>query len=142
LVNVRRRYFGAKPELHKTGLKYRNLTKRGEARLYPAHRLPAPGSHVLVCCGEFDALAARQAGIAAVTSTGGANFWCEGDEHLLDDYRVTVTYDPGEEPWAERVADRLGARHIPATWPRGTDLARLYAERGPAELRRLAGRLA
>jgi hypothetical protein len=137
LVNVRRRYFGPKPELHATGRKYRNLTGRRDARLYPAHRLPAEGSRLVVCCGEFDALAARQAGIAAVSSTGGANTWPGGWDDLATRFDVTVTFDRGEEALAEHIADRLGARvmHLPADLPRGTDLAQLYVERGPAGLR-------
>ena len=128
-------------ELHKTGRKYRNLRGRGEAALYPAHRLPAQGLAPTRLLREFDALAARQAGIAAVTTTGGADTWPEGWDDLARHYCVTVTYDRGEEPWAERVADRLGARviHLPADLPRGTDLARLSVERGPDRLRRIVG---
>lgn len=142
LVNVRRRYLGPKRELHATGRKYRNLTGRGEPRLYPAHRLPAEGSPLVVCCGELDALVHRQAArVAAVTSTGGASTWPTGWDDLGSRFDVTVTYDRGEEAFAERVAERLGARALPlpATLPVGTDLADLYREGGAAALRRLRG---
>ena len=136
LVNVRRRYFGRKPELHETGRKYRNLTGRSEPRVYPAHRLPPEGAALLVCCGEFDALAARQAGLAAVTTTGGVSVWPDL-EQLKGHWDVTVTLDRGEEEFAERLASHLRARvvHLPAELPLGADLARLYVERGAAGLR-------
>jgi hypothetical protein len=139
LVNVRRRYFGRKEELNRTGRKYRNLTGRSEARLYPADWLPPEGSSLIVCCGEFDALAARQARIAAVTSTGGANVWCEGWDDLARRFDVTITFDRGEEVYAEALARQLGggarASHLPASLAAGADLAGVYAQRGPDGLR-------
>lgn len=138
LVNVRRRYIGGKPWLYETGRKYRNLTGRGEPRLYPANRLPLDGSRLLVCCGEFDALVFRQVtGLAAVTTTGGASNWPVGWDDLATRFDVTVTYDRGEEPFAEVVARRLGARvsHLPVDLPIGTDLASLYKSGGATALR-------
>lgn len=140
LVNVRRRYVGRKPALHETGRKYRNLKGRGEPRLYLAHRLPPEGSPLVVCCGEFDALVFRQAtGLAAVTSTGGANNWPAGREDLAERFDVTFAYDRGEEVYAELIARRLGARvaSLPADLPHGTDLADLYRSGGAKTLRRL-----
>lgn len=141
LVNVRRRYAGKRPELHATGEKYRNLKGRGEVRGYPAHRLPPEGARLLVCCGEADALVFRQAtGLAAVTSTGGASNWPEsGWDDLAARFDVTVIYDRGEEEFARRIADRLGARFraLPQDLPVGTDLADLYRECGSDALRAL-----
>ena len=132
LINVKSRYIGRSPKIN-DAIKYLNWRGHGAAALYPAHRLPPPGSRVLIVCGMFDAIVGRQYGWDTVTSTAGVNVpWPPDWEDIAEHWDVTVLFDRGEEPWADRLAAQLGCRavHLPAGLPPGTDLADMFTQHG------------
>ena len=138
IVNNRRRYVGPKPELHASGHKYRNLTGRGEPRLYLAHELRPEGGPLIVTGGEFKALILQQLGIAAVSSTGGVSNWPAEWDDLASRFDVTVVYDRGEEVYADALGRRLGAQvlYLPRHLAPRVDLSDLAREHGHDWLRR------
>lgn len=76
------------------GPKYR-YQKGSSAALYGAETLKdlAPGSLVIVCEGELDALAMRTLGYNAVSSSGGAGTWKPHWGSLLENFETVVLYD-------------------------------------------------
>lgn len=128
LINLRRRQLepGAKPKI-------RGLGGRG-TQIYPA---PPSSGRLLLCAGEFDALIARQHGLAAVTTTCGATLPDALVPHLRPaGRRITVAYDVGEEAKAELTAAKLkaaGARVRVAVLPlaaTGADLTDWFVKEG------------
>ena len=65
-----------------------------------------PGSLVVLCCGEEDALCVRQAGYAAVSQPG-AGLLEPAYGRVFEDFEVVVLYDAGEEQEAREDALKL-----------------------------------
>jgi hypothetical protein len=110
--------------------------ERGMLPLYPT--IP-PGNTWLLCAGEFDALAAIQAGLPAVTGLIGAKWHHTWDSHAVGK-RIAVCYDVGEEEAAARTVDRLNglfgvveAWSVELTGPDGYDLCDFFKEGHTAE---------
>ena len=81
-----------------------------------------PGSQVVLCCGEEDALSLRQAGHTALSQPG-AGLLEPVYAREIAGLGVVVFYDAGEEPEARRDASKLleaGAESVKiAQWPPG-----------------------
>lgn len=79
-----------------------------------------PGSPVVLCCGEEDALSLRQIGQTALSQPG-AGLLEPVYAREMKDFAVTVFYDAGEEREARKDALKLleaGARNVRvAAWP-------------------------
>lgn len=105
VVNVRFRFF---PDVPDQG-KYDSLAGRG-SHLFPT--LLGPGDPkrekwpLVLCAGEFDAIAARVQGVCAVTSTSGASI-AKSLLRRFEGERVAVVFDVGEEEQADSVARLL-----------------------------------
>jgi hypothetical protein len=89
--NVRRH----RPAMGKQRSKYWNVKGHGKRRLYPEDVL-IDADEVVLCEGEFDALLINQAGIPAITATGGAGNWKDAWGAQFEGKRVTVLYDADE----------------------------------------------
>jgi hypothetical protein len=123
--------------------KYRATAGRG-IHLYP---WPISGREVVVCSGEFDQMNLEQAGLNAVTSTGGADPRGWPSEWLVElaaGRACRIVFDRGEEAFAEGLAARLKEAHassvrvihLPADLPTKTDISDLAREWGHDGLRR------
>lgn len=77
----------------------------GQARLFPLQAFEEADRDVLLVEGEMDCLLARQMGLNAVTTTGGAGTWREQWNGLFRDRDVVICYDADE-------AGQVGSRHI------------------------------
>lgn len=81
-----------------------------------------PGSPVVLCCGEEDALSLRQTGYTALSQPG-AGLLEPVYAREMAGLEVTVFYDAGEEPEARKDGRKLleaGARSVRvAQWPPG-----------------------
>jgi hypothetical protein len=110
LVNVRRRF------LHNSDPKIVGARGHG-TQLYPHWALNRDPRTVFVAEGEIDALTLIQAGVAAVTSTGGrAQSWLNRPEWIDDlvGRTVGVVYDADALPWAELRVEELRAGGVRA----------------------------
>jgi hypothetical protein len=89
----------------------------------------APGSRVILNCGEEDALSVRSVGSTAVSQPG-AGLLEPVYARMLADFDVVVFYDAGEEAEARKDAlkiEQAGARRVrvvewPSDAPNGSDL--------------------
>ena len=112
------------------------------ASLFP--RLPDGDGPLLICEGEWDVLAARTAGVEAVTSTAGQH-WPEEWDSLVVGRRVVVAYDAGEKEWARssRLAERLGGTALDLRhWGQRVDVGDLLTRWPAARFRRVIRRTA
>lgn len=120
--------------------KYRAAAGRG------IHLYPWPVAHgpVWVCAGEWDQMNLEQAGLNAVTSTGGADPRGWPDEWLVlfSGRDVRVVMDRGEEAFAEALARRLARQarsarvvYLRADLPVKTDISDLARDLGSTGLR-------
>lgn len=93
LVNVRR----YDPSAPKGVGKMKNAAGHGEARLYIAEtRRRRLAETVLVCEGEWDALAAASHGLRAVSGTAGADTWRPAWSQRLAARDVVIVFDCDE----------------------------------------------
>jgi hypothetical protein len=92
LVNLRR---------YKPGAKTMKVVSFGEGygspRLYPLQVLNQDVKQLVVCEGEWDVLLLNQAGIPAITCTGGAGHWTEEYNALLKDYTLIFLFDVNDK---------------------------------------------
>lgn len=82
----------------------------GEARLWPPSSVwGQPDEPIVLCEGEMDTLVALQAGLRALTSTGGARSFAQGWVPWFASQRVWIAYDRDRAgaAGAARVADLL-----------------------------------
>lgn len=121
--------------------RYAGLRGRGHWLWPDRMGLPGIGSSIVLVVGLRDACVGRAAGVCAYTTTGGVEAWPDGWlEWLAPGRRFHLIFDIGEEPWAERLGDRLltaGARgavveQLPPWLGPGGDLCSLAVERGMA----------
>lgn len=111
VVNLRRYLPSGDPKML-------GLTLRG-SQIYPS--LPS-GSWVILCEGEWDALACRSRRLPAVTSTAGVQGWSAEWDHHLAGLDVVVIYDC--QAISRKVARQHGQRlHQVARSVRISDLA-------------------
>ena len=116
LVNLRRRFW---PNAPTSGGKYQGLAGRtienGGVTLYPA----LPNGPIILCAGEFDALALWSQGLPGLTVTSGAaTLWKEQWNWIVKGRRVAVIFDadPREEDQAISRAAELRQAGADA-WP-------------------------
>ncbi len=144
LVNVKRRFL----DTGDPNEKYKAVSGRPHV-LYP--RVLPTTRKLVVCEGEFDALVARQNGLAAVTGTAGMYTWRdEWTEQLRGCQRVDIVFDAGPGPYAEArklvkrlqdggIQDAFAVRLARAGLEPGEDLTDWFAKykRTRRDLRRL-----
>jgi hypothetical protein len=138
LCNLRRRFW---PRLPASGVKYQGLAGRtidnGGVTLYPA----LPSGSLILCAGEFDALALWSQGLPGLTVTSGAaTLWKEQWNWIAKGRRVAVMFDadPREEDQAiSRAAElrRAGADAWPVLLTRaglspGEDITDFFVKHG------------
>lgn len=150
VVELRVRRREGKPKYLRVGEDFPLAVPR--FRLFnPGHALPSPRSdHVVICEGEYDTMAAVQAGLRAV-GVPGATQWHEPWCYLFTQTRVSIAFDndgwatdkdgiernPGIEG-AQRLAGLLTRHRVHASvveLPEGKDLGDLLLD-GEDALRR------
>ncbi|MDT0472804.1 toprim domain-containing protein [Streptomyces sp. DSM 41014] len=106
------------------GPKYRSVPG-DPPRIYNAHALLVPSDHIAICEGEFDAIAATEAGIPAI-GIAGVSAWKSYFSRCFKGYRaVYILADQDDKgqgmEFAEKVAEQIKNARI-SPMPAGHDV--------------------
>ncbi len=121
--------------------KYDGLYGRNQPTLFPLSPLlrgPCLIDELVITEGEYDALAAIQAGMCALTVTGGAGTVAKILDMLADElpwlhvnrFVVGVDQDSAGEECARKILGCLGCNGIRARWDNAKDLSDFFAAGG------------
>ncbi|MEV5079265.1 toprim domain-containing protein [Streptomyces sp. NPDC056159] len=118
------------------GPKYRSVPG-DPPRIYNANALLVPSDHIAICEGEFDAIAANNAGIPAV-GIAGVSAWKSYFARCFKGYRaVYILADQDDKgqglEFAEKVAEQIKNARI-SPMPAGHDVNSFTLANGPAAL--------
>ncbi len=120
----------------KEGPKYRSVPG-DPPRIYNAHALLVPSDHIAICEGEFDAIAATNAGIPAI-GIAGVSAWKSYFARCFKGYRaVYILADQDDKgqgmEFAEKVAEQIKNARI-SPMPSGHDVNSFVLANGPEAL--------
>ncbi len=123
--------------------KYDGTWGRNQPYLYPLRAIQGVKGveELFIVEGEFDALAAIQAGMTTLTVTGGAGAVAKILDMLADElpwlhinrFVVCVDQDQAGEECARKILGCLGCNGVRARWSLGKDLGEFFARGGRRE---------